>query len=132
MTRNRPFLIAGLTLTLFLAGVVSWFASSSPDGLEKVAGDTGFLDTATGHVSDGSPLAGYEASFVDGRLGQSIAGIAGVALTLAIAYGLTWAVRRKAASEVPAPSPDGETDSKTDGETDDARLTAEPGPVRHG
>ena len=46
----RPFLLGGLGLTLLLAGIVSFFASSSPDGLEAVAEDKGFLDQATDHV----------------------------------------------------------------------------------
>jgi cobalt/nickel transport system permease protein/cobalt/nickel transport protein len=104
MSRNRGFLYVGVVVALFLAGVVSWFASSSPDGLEKVAGDTGFLDKATGHASDGSPFAGYETSFVGGRLGQTIAGVAGVALTLAIAYALTWYVRRKGGGSNASPT----------------------------
>ncbi|MSW17325.1 MAG: hypothetical protein F2851_00005, partial [Actinobacteria bacterium] len=37
MKKQTRFLLAGFVLSLFLAGVVSNFASSSPDGLEKVA-----------------------------------------------------------------------------------------------
>ena len=39
MSKNRKFYIGGFIVSLFLAGVVSFYASSSPDGLEKVAGD---------------------------------------------------------------------------------------------
>lgn len=40
------FVCAGLALSVALAVMVSPWASSSPDGLEKVAEDEGFIDTA--------------------------------------------------------------------------------------
>ena len=43
MSKNRKFYIGGFIVSLFLAGVVSFYASSSPDGLEKVAEDIGFI-----------------------------------------------------------------------------------------
>ncbi len=36
----------GIVVSLFIAGFVSFYASSSPDGLEKVAEDQGFIETA--------------------------------------------------------------------------------------
>jgi hypothetical protein len=93
--RNRRFALIALAVTFVLAGVVSLFASGSPDGLEKVAQDKGFIDTATGHTSAGSPLADYQASFFDGPLGQSIAGVVGVLVTLALFYGLIRVLRRR-------------------------------------
>ena len=51
MLTNRKFYIAGFIVSLFLAGVVSFYASSSPDGLEKVAQDVGFIDTAKDHTN---------------------------------------------------------------------------------
>lgn len=91
---TRLMVAIGLVLSLILAGVVSLYASGSPDGLEKVAEDTGFIDTATDHAAAGSPLADYQASFLDGALGQSVAGVVGVLVTLALFYGLTRLVRR--------------------------------------
>ena len=41
--KNKNFLLAGLLASLLLAGVASFYASSSPDGLEKVAEDIGFI-----------------------------------------------------------------------------------------
>ena len=43
--------IGGLIVALGLAFFVSPLASSSPDGLEKVATDEGFIDTARDHGS---------------------------------------------------------------------------------
>ncbi len=93
--RNRRVALIALAVTLVLAGVVSLFASGSPDGLEKVAEDKGFIDTATDHATGGSPLADYQASFLDGPLGRSIAGVVGVLVTLALFYGLTRLLRRR-------------------------------------
>ena len=102
MTRQRRFLVVGLLVALLLAGVGSYYASSHPDGLEYVAGRTGFLDSAADPVDTGSPFADYETSGVDDqRLSGGIAGVAGVALTLLIGGGLFWILRRR-----PAPQPD--------------------------
>jgi hypothetical protein len=92
----RAFLAAGLLAALVLAGVVSFYASNSPDGLMKVAGDKGFLGSAEPHHADGSPLAGYGTKGVDdARLSGGVAGVAGVGLTLLIGGGLFLAIRRK-------------------------------------
>ena len=40
--KNRFFAL-GVFVTLILAGVVSFYASGDPDGLEKVAEEKGFL-----------------------------------------------------------------------------------------
>jgi hypothetical protein len=93
--RDRRFWIAALVVSLILAGGVSLLASSSPDGLEKVAGDRGFLGTATDHATADSPLADYQARFLDGPLGQSVAGVIGVLVTLGLFYWLTRVLRRR-------------------------------------
>ena len=51
MLTNRKFYLSGLVVSLFLAGVISFYASSSPDGLEKVAEDIGFIQTAKEHTN---------------------------------------------------------------------------------
>lgn len=97
MTRQRTFFAAALLLALVLAGVVSSFASSSPDGLEKVAEDKGFIDTAQDHDLAGSPLADYGVAGVDNdRLSGGLAGIIGVGATLAVGGGVFLVLRRRA------------------------------------
>lgn len=100
----------GLAVSLLLAGVVSYYASSSPDGLEKVAEDKGFLDTAQDSAVAGSPLADYGvAGVADERLSVGLAGVVGVLVTLVVAFGLfLWLGRRNAgrgAPSGPAPVP---------------------------
>jgi hypothetical protein len=61
------FLIGGLIVALGLAFFVSPFASTSPDGLNKVAIDKGFDSTQKQHSLGDSPLAGYEVRGVEDR-----------------------------------------------------------------
>ena len=56
MKKQNKFIIAGFALSLLLAGVVSNYASSSPDGLEKVA-DALVLKYSYGVKNDGCILA---------------------------------------------------------------------------
>lgn len=93
---TRAVVVVGVLVALLLAGVVSFYASGSPDGLEKVAIDKGFSSTEKEHgVADG-PLAGYEAAGVDDdRLSGGLAGVAGSLTVLLLAGGLAFAVRRR-------------------------------------
>ena len=92
---TRTVLIVGAVVALLLAGVVSYYASSAPDGLNKVAADQGISKTEKQHDLDGSPLSGYGTAGVDNdRLSGGLAGVAGVGLTFAIVGGLALAVRR--------------------------------------
>jgi hypothetical protein len=93
---RRAFWIAGLLLTLLIAGVASYHASASPDGLEWAAGESGFADTAEDSAVAGSPLADYGVTGVDDpRLSGGLAGVIGVAATLVLAGGLTLVLRRR-------------------------------------
>lgn len=104
------FIGIGLAVSLLLAGVVSYYASSSPDGLEKVAGDLGFLDSAKDSAASGSPLSGYGVESVGHeRLSVGIAGVIGVLLTAAVAFGLfLWLARRNRSARADA-TPSSET-----------------------
>ncbi len=94
--RSRGFLIAGLLVAFLVAGVASYYASSYPDGLVHVAEQAGFLDSAEDSPTSDSPFAGYSTEGVqDARVGGGLAGIVGALLTLLLAGGLFWAVRRR-------------------------------------
>ena len=97
MRVSTKALAAGLLLiALLLAGVVSFYASSSPDGLNRVAQDEGFSDTEKDHATGDGPLSGYDSSFIrDGRLSGGFAGVVGVLVVLGLTGGLTYAVRRR-------------------------------------
>jgi hypothetical protein len=108
MTR-KTLVWTGIIVALVLAGAVSFYASSSPDGLEKVAEDTGFIDSAEDSDVADLPLADYGTSGVDNeRLSVGLAGIIGVAVTFAVAGGMFWLIARRrsgsAAEELSATS----------------------------
>jgi len=93
---GRTLWLVGLLVAVALAVLVSFYASSQPDGLEKVAGDEGFLASAEDHDLADSPLADYGVRGIDDdRLSVGLAGLAGVAVTLAAGGGLLWLVRRR-------------------------------------
>jgi cobalt/nickel transport protein len=92
---KNPLVVTGLVLSLVLAGGVSYYASSQPDGLEKVAGDIGFLDSAKESAVEDGPLAGYGVAGIDNeRISGGLAGVIGVASTAAVSFGLFYALRR--------------------------------------
>jgi len=90
----KLFVAAGLLVGLALVLLVSPFASSSPDGLEKVAAEEGFDGSAREHDTGDSPLADYGVDGVDDeRVGTGLAGVIGVLLTFGIGLGLFAVVR---------------------------------------
>ena len=110
-SRTRPwfFVLFGL-IALVLAGAVSYFASSDPDGLDSVTleGCT-VVETEQGEALEGSciaqnatehalasgPLADYAVEGDDRFTG--VAGVIGVVATLVVAGGLFWLLRRRPA-----------------------------------
>jgi cobalt/nickel transport protein len=94
--RQRTFLALGVLVCLLLAGVASYYASSHPDGLEHVAEQTGFLDSAEESAAADSPLADYSTRGVgDERLSGGLAGVIGVVVMLLLSSGLFWTLRRR-------------------------------------
>lgn len=92
---GRWFFVAFLAAALLIAGVVSFYASGHPDGLEYVAKTAGFLDSARNSAA-GSPLADYGVAGVkNARLSVGLAGIIGVLVTLLLAGSLAWLLRRR-------------------------------------
>ncbi|WP_433033665.1 PDGLE domain-containing protein [Actinomycetospora sp. CA-053990] len=99
-----------LVVALLLAGVVSYAASSSPDGLDAVTvsgceldeagepvGGTCIAQNAGEHAAAGSPLADYTVGGSEGTTG--IAGVIGVLVTLLVAGGLFWVLRRRSSKD---------------------------------
>ncbi|RZU15215.1 energy-coupling factor ABC transporter permease [Streptomyces sp. BK239] len=93
---RRTLWVSGLVTSLVLAGFVSFYASASPDGLEKVAADKGIDAKAREHAAAGSPLADYGVKDVaDARLSGGLAGVIGVGVTVVAGSAVFWAVRRR-------------------------------------
>lgn len=82
-------LIVGMMTSVVLAGIVSFYASSSPDGLESVSQEQGFGDTAADSATADSALAGYEVEGISNeRLSVGLAGVVGLGITALVAFGL--------------------------------------------
>ncbi|MEV5680907.1 MULTISPECIES: energy-coupling factor ABC transporter permease [unclassified Streptomyces] len=93
---TRKVWATGLVTALVLAGFVSFYASASPDGLEKVAADKGIDKKAEEHAASDSPLADYGVRDVtDARISGGLAGVIGVSATVVVGSGVFWAVRRR-------------------------------------
>ncbi|GAB2576772.1 membrane protein [Paractinoplanes abujensis] len=103
------FLAGGLLVAVLLAGVVSNFASSSPDGLDATARE-GCTFNAEGEITGGhciaqeesehqlgnSPLADYGIRGVGNSFVSTLlAGTAGVLITFGVGAGLFWVARRR-------------------------------------
>ncbi len=100
MTRRRlsvaAFVVAGLLVAGLLVVFVAPHASSSPDGLEKVAADTGIDRDVRPSAVAGGPLADYGVSGVDHEaMGTIVAGLVGVAVTFLVVVGAMWLLRRR-------------------------------------
>jgi cobalt/nickel transport protein len=103
------FLAGGLLVALLLAGVVSNFASGSPDGLDataregctfdaagEITGGTCMAQQEQAHQMADSPLADYGIKGIDNPyVSTGLAGVAGVLITFGIGAGGFWLVRRR-------------------------------------
>ncbi|WFE64243.1 PDGLE domain-containing protein [Micromonospora sp. WMMD714] len=107
--RSWGFVAVGLLVALLLAGVVSNYASSHPDGLDssllkgctvnaddEITGGSCPAQQARDHELADSPLADYGIRGVDnGFLSTGLSGVVGVLLTFAVGGGLFWLLRRR-------------------------------------
>lgn len=107
LRRHWRFWAGFVTAVLLVAGVVSYFASSSPDGLdsatlqgcqvvqtaqgEQLTGNC-IAQHATEHAMSVSPLAEYTVFGHPGSVG--LAGIIGAVVVLALAGGAFWLLAR--------------------------------------
>jgi cobalt/nickel transport protein len=103
------FLAGGLLVAILLAGVVSSFASGSPDGLDataregctvnaggEITGGTCMAQREQEHQLGGSPLADYGIRGIgDDHLSTGLAGVLGVIIVFAVSGGVFWLMRRR-------------------------------------
>jgi cobalt/nickel transport protein len=110
--RAAGFFVGFFVVALLVAGGLSYFASPDPDGLDTVAlngcdvvrTDAGeqlegscIAQHAGDHALAGSPLADYAVGGGEGTVG--LAGVIGVLVTLVLAGGLFWLLRRRSEGE---------------------------------
>jgi cobalt/nickel transport protein len=114
---RRTFLAVFAAAALLIAGIVSYAASSSPDGLdsttlrgcetvvvdgaEQLTGSC-IAQHATDHALASSPLADYSVRGIGSTNG--IAGVIGVLVTLAVAVGVFWLIASRRSARATSPS----------------------------
>ena len=92
---TKLFIVLALAVAVGLATAVSPYASSSPDGLEKVAGDKAFLEEGRlAAIQDDSPVPDYAFPGVDdARVATGLAGFVGTLGVFALGYGIAAVTR---------------------------------------
>ncbi len=93
---RKSFFVTGLLVAFVIAGIVSYWASSAPDGLNKVAEDKGLNTNESDSATEGSPLAGYSTTGISNqRISGGLAGVVGVVVVLFIAGGMFAVISRR-------------------------------------
>lgn len=93
---NKGEILFGLIVAIFLALVLSPFASPSPDGLEKVAEDKGFLEKGEVEPTFPSPIPDYVwPGLKNEAVATSSAGVFGTLVVFGLGYGLAALIRHK-------------------------------------
>ncbi|MGI5525792.1 PDGLE domain-containing protein [Micromonospora sp. CA-259024] len=143
--RNRTwaFLAGGLLVALLLAGVVSNYASSHPDGLDSsllkgctvdadhaITGGSCPAQQAQDHELADSPLADYGVRGVrNSFISTGLSGVLGVLVTFAIGAGGFWLLRRRSTTPTDGDVPtDGDATTPAGGDpapSDDVRRRAD-------
>jgi len=92
---NKKEILSWLAVALILAFFISPLASSSPDGLEKVAEDKGFLEQGEAEPLFLSPVPDYTWPGIDNEgTATGLAGIFGTLVVFGLAYGIGAMVKR--------------------------------------
>lgn len=97
---TKIFIFAALLLSLFLAIFISPFASSSPDGLERVAEDKGFLGKGEEWSAwELAPIPDYAMPGLgESALATGAAGFVGTLAVFAIGYAIALFIKPKSKS----------------------------------
>jgi uncharacterized protein (TIGR03382 family) len=96
-TARRYWWIAGLGIAILVVIILAPLASGDPDGLEWVAGEHGFLDTAQDAMYSIIPDYAFP-GVEDPALSTILAGVVGVILVFLSMIGLGWLLRRRRAA----------------------------------
>lgn len=95
---NGALITGGIVLALIVGILAAFFASASPDGLERVAEDVGFLETA-----QGSAFSIFPDYVVPGISNEGLAGVlaivVGTILLFIVGYAIARALRQRRQSQ---------------------------------
>ncbi|MDX1690367.1 MAG: energy-coupling factor ABC transporter permease [Acidimicrobiia bacterium] len=99
----RALTVGGVAVAFVVATVVAQFAADDPDGLERVAEDTGFASSARDHGLADSLFSDYATAGLENEaVSLAVAGATGTLVTLAVGWGLFAVLRDR---KPPARSP---------------------------
>ena len=79
---GRHWWVVGLVIAALIVVVLAPIASADPDGLERVAGDQGFLQSARDALY--SIIPDYTVPGVDGGLSTILAGLIGIVIVFGL------------------------------------------------
>lgn len=79
---RRTWWIVGLVAALAVVVIAAIWASSDPDGLERIAEDLGFIDA--GDEAGFEMLPDYTFPGIEGELSTIVAGIIGIVVVLVV------------------------------------------------
>ncbi|MGH8878887.1 MAG: PDGLE domain-containing protein [Stackebrandtia sp.] len=110
--KTGALILGGLLVSLLLAGVVSNFASGSPDGLDsatlegcttdadgEITGGDCMAEKAADHDLANGPFADYATAGVGNDfVSTAISGVLGVLVVFAVGAGIFWLIKRRNAS----------------------------------
>jgi len=91
------FALGSMAAAIALAGLISPFASTSPDGLERVATAKGFIEKGEGDPAwKWMPIPDYALPGIkNGSLATASAGIIGTLAAFGCGYGIARVLKRK-------------------------------------
>jgi hypothetical protein len=95
MTR-RAWILTALVAALIVAGVISFWASAAPDGLEKTSAAAGILPPDKDSSALPAPLNNYQVAGLSNHfLSNALAGLAGALLVLVLVFSAGHLLARK-------------------------------------
>jgi cobalt/nickel transport system permease protein len=98
---SKKLLVVGLLVSIVIASILSFYASSQPDGLEKVTADQSLDVNAVDSANSDSALADYGVAGVENeRASAFLGGLIGVAITGLAGFGLYIWVRNPQATDI--------------------------------
>jgi cobalt/nickel transport protein len=88
--------LIGLLIAIIFVLFFSPFASKSPDGLEKVAENKGFLHKCKVQEVFKSPIPDYLVPGIKHKgVATAVSGLIGVLISFGVAFGLGYLIRKK-------------------------------------
>jgi len=93
---KRKDILIGLMLAIFIALFLSPFASTWPDGLERIAASKGFLEKGEEKNMIPSPLPDYKfPGFKNEKLATSLSGVLGALVLFGLGCGIACLLRKR-------------------------------------